>query len=252
MEKLKKDIIPICAIAYTGVFIIFYKLLNNGTGDINSLVTTVDDTIPFLKIFIIPYITWYGYMAVGLIYLCMKNRKSYYTSLISLNIGISVCYIIYMIFQTTVPRPIITDSDILSKLVSLIYKNDNPFNCFPSMHVTTTYIIMKGINSSEKNIIISLIYNIIGILIIISTQFVKQHVVLDLVFAILLSEVVFRVVSSGKKEYIITIKSKLLSFFTIKRKLKNPSWMKDFLIYNKRYIFAMKILKQMHELIIYG
>lgn len=223
MKKFKKDIIPLCSIAYTGVFIIFYKLLNNGTGDINSLVTTVDDIIPFLKIFIIPYITWYGYIAIGLIYLCMKNRKNYYTSLISLNICVLVCYLIYMIFQTTVPRPIITDSDIFSKLVSIIYKNDNPFNCFPSMHVTTTYIIMKGINSSENNIITRLINNIIGILIIISTLFVKQHVVLDLVFALLLSEVIFRGVNSATKEHIITIKSKLLSIFTIKRKLKNPS-----------------------------
>jgi len=223
MKKLKRDIIPLCAIAYTGVFIIFYKFLNNGTGNINSLVTTVDNTIPFLKIFIIPYITWYGYLAIGLIYLCIKHRKSYYTSLISLNIGILACYIIYMIFQTTVPRPIITDSDILSKLVSMIYKNDNPFNCFPSMHVTTTYIIMKGINSNKNKMVTSLSFNIIGILIIISTQFVKQHVVLDLVVAILLSEVVFRVISSDKKEHIITMKSKLLSFLTIKTKLKNPS-----------------------------
>ena len=223
MKKFKKDIIPLCSIVYTGVFIIFYKLLNNGTGNINSLVTNVDETIPFLKIFIIPYITWYGYIAIGLIYLCVKNRKSYYTSLISINIGILVCYIIYIIFQTTVPRPTITDSDILSKLVSMIYKNDNPFNCFPSMHVTTTYIIMKGINSNKNNMISSLIFNIIGILIMISTQFVKQHVVLDLVFAILLSEVIFRVINSAKREHVIIMKSKLLSLFTIKRKLKNPS-----------------------------
>jgi len=91
------------------------------------------------------------------------------------------------------------------------------------MHVTTTYIIMKGINSNKNKMVTSLSFNIIGILIIISTQFVKQHVVLDLVVAILLSEVVFRVISSDKKEHIITMKSKLLSFLTIKTKLKNPS-----------------------------
>ncbi|MBU3144547.1 phosphatase PAP2 family protein [Clostridium sp. CF012] len=205
MKKLKSDLIALSFMASIAVSIIFYKLLNNGDGDINSLITNVDQTIPFLKIFILPYITWYGYIVIGLIYLCMKNRKTYYTSLISLNIGLVICYIIYAIFQTTVPRPIVAGSDILSKLVNLIYKYDNPFNCFPSMHVITTYIIMKGINGTENNIIISFIFNIIGILIIISTQFVKQHVVLDLVFAMLLSEVIFRFINNAKKEDIVIL-----------------------------------------------
>jgi len=223
MKKFKSDLIALCFATSIAVSVIFYKLLNNGHGNVNSLVTNIDETIPFLKIFILPYVMWYGYMAIALIYLCMKNRKKYYTCLISLNIGLAICYIIYAIFQTTVPRPIVNGSDILSKLVNLIYKYDNPYNCFPSMHVTTTYIIMKSIDYTENNIVVRFIFNIIGILIIISTQFVKQHVVLDLVFAMLLSEVIFRFVNNTKKEDIAKIKSRLTSIWIIKRKLKNPS-----------------------------
>lgn len=223
MKKLKENLIPLSFMISIVISNIFYKLLNNGDGNVNSLVTNVDQTIPFLKVFILPYITWYGYIAVGLVYLCMKKRKTYYTSLISLNIGLIVCYIIYATFQTTVPRPVITGSDILSKLVNMIYKHDNPYNCFPSMHVTTTYILMKGINDTENNIIVSFVFNIIGILIIVSTQFVKQHVVLDLIFAMLLCEVIFRFVDNAKKEHIITWKRKLSSILMIKSKLKNPS-----------------------------
>jgi membrane-associated phospholipid phosphatase len=223
MRKLKKDLIPLSFMASLMISNIFYKLLNNGDGDINSLVTNVDKTIPFLKIFILPYITWYAYITVGLIYLCMKNRKTYYTSLISLNIGLVACYIIYAMFQTTVPRPVVTNSDILSKLVNMIYKHDNPFNCFPSMHVTTTYVLMKGINVTENHVIVSFFSNIIGILIIISTQFVKQHVILDLVFAMLLCEVIFRFVNNTKKEDVTAWKSRIYSIFDIKSKIKNPS-----------------------------
>ena len=223
MKNIKDNLIPLSFMISILISNIFYKLLNNGDGDINSLVTNVDQTVPFLKIFIIPYITWYAYIAVGLIYLCMRNRKIYYTSLISLNIGLIVCYIIYAIFQTTVPRPVIAGSDILSKLVNMIYKHDNPYNCFPSMHVTTTYILMKGINHTENNIVTSFLFNIIGILIIISTQFVKQHVILDLIFAVLLCEVIFRFVSNVKKEDIAIWKSRLSLIWIIKNKLKNPS-----------------------------
>lgn len=223
MKKLKKDLIPLSFMLSIMVLIVFYKFLNNGDGNINSLVTNIDKTIPFLKIFILPYIMWYGYIFIGLIYLCMKNRKMYYTSLISLNIGIVACYITYAIFQTTVTRPILTNSDILSKLVNMIYMNDNPFNCFPSMHVTTTYIIMKGINDTQNSIITSFLFNIIGILIIISTQFVKQHVILDLIFAMLLSEIIFRFVNNAKKESITAMKGKIASIWIIKSKLKNLS-----------------------------
>lgn len=223
MKKLKESFIPLSFMISIAVSNIFYKILNNGDGNVNSLVTNVDQTIPFLKVFIVPYITWYGYIAVGLVYLCMKKRKTYYTSLISLNIGLIICYIIYATFQTTVPRPVITGSDIFSNLVNMIYKHDNPYNCFPSMHVTTTYILMKGINNTENNIITRFIFNIIGILIIVSTQFVKQHVVLDLIFALLLCEVIFRFVDNVKKEDIIACKRKLASIWMIKSKLKNPS-----------------------------
>ena len=223
MKKFRNNLIALSFMASIIVSNIFYKLLNNGDGNINSLVTNVDKTIPFLKIFILPYITWYGYITIGLIYLCMKNRKTYYTSLISLNIGLAICYIIYALFQTTVPRPIVTDSDILSKLVTMIYKHDNPFNCFPSMHVTTTYILMKGINDTENNKFISFLFNIIGILIIISTQFVKQHVVLDLIFAMLLCEVIYRVVNNISKQDITAWRRRLSSVWIIKNKLKNPS-----------------------------
>lgn len=223
MKKVKSDLIALSTMASIMILIIFYKLLNNGNGNIYSLITNIDKTIPFLKIFILPYITWYGYIAIGLIYLCMKNRKTYYISLISLNIGIVVCYVIYALFQTTVPRPIVNDTDILSVLVNIIYKYDNPFNCFPSMHVTTTYILLKGIKQAEKNIITRFILNIIGMLIIISTLFVKQHVILDLAIAMVLGEVIFRLINDVKKENIITMINKLSPIFIIKRKIKNPS-----------------------------
>jgi len=223
MKKLRQNLIPLSFMISIAISNIFYKLLNNGDGNINSLVTNVDQTIPFLKIFILPYITWYGYIAVGLIYLCMKNRKTYYTSLISLNLALIVCYIIYAVFQTTVPRPAVADSDILSKLVNMIYKHDNPFNCFPSMHVTTTYILMKGINDTKNTALTRFIFNTIGILIIISTQFVKQHVVLDLIFAMLLCEVIFRLVNNLAKQDITTWKKRFSSILVIKSKLKNPS-----------------------------
>ena len=223
MKKVKNDLLALSTMISIMILIIFYKLLNNGNGNIYSLITSLDKTIPFLKIFILPYITWYGYVAIGLIYLCMKNRKTYFTALISLNIGIVVCYIIYALFQTTVPRPVVNDTDVLSVLVNIIYKYDNPFNCFPSMHVTTTYIILKGIKHTENKITTRFAFKIIGVLIIISTLFVKQHVILDLAIGMLLGEVIFRLINDVRKENISIMINKLSPIWIIKRKIKNPT-----------------------------
>lgn len=150
---------------------------------------SLDKVIPFKSIFIIPYIYWYIFIFVGLIYILYKNRVEYGRIFISIVIGMCCCYIIYYIFPTQINRPLIDNSNILNKLVNFIYNKDKPFNCFPSIHVLNTYFIMRYTRY---------IYNkkffyytqIVGVLIILSTVLIKQHFVLDIVGSIILSELV--------------------------------------------------------------
>lgn len=72
-------------------------------------------------------------------------------------------------------RPTFVDDDILTKIVEIVYKNDKPYNRFPSLHVLTTYFVMNGISEVESNKKITLPVNITGVLIILSTLFVKQQ-----------------------------------------------------------------------------
>ncbi|QGU94828.1 hypothetical protein GOM49_06705 [Clostridium bovifaecis] len=155
-----------------------------------------------MKEFILPYI--YGF---ALIYLRFKDKGIYYRTLISLNIGLISCYLIFYFFQTTVARPTLVGTDIFTDLVNIIYNHDRPYNCFPSVHVITTYIVMRGINIVSKKKLILLSSNIIGALII-STQFVKQHVILDLIAAILLGELIFKTSIEGYYQ---------VSLFTMKK-----------------------------------
>lgn len=161
-----------------------YPVLNRYNPDARILITFIDKLIPFNKYFIIFYVTWYGYVALFLIYFCIFDKEDYWKLLITLNLGMIIAYIIFYFFPTTVPRPELSGNDIFTRLVRAIYGNDLPFNCFPSIHVINTLLVQLYVTINRNvNKYIKIICNIVGILIILSTMFIKQHVFLDAVSA---------------------------------------------------------------------
>lgn len=198
MGNIKKNIKSLLWISTLLFSNIFYGLLNNSNRGFNSLMLDIDRSTPFIKEFIIPYIIWYPFILIFLVYICLKDKTTYYKTLISLNIGLIICYIIFYFFQTTVLRPELIGSDVFIKLVKFIYAHDEPYNCFPSVHVITTYTVMKGVNFASKEKPILMLSNVIGILIILSTIFVKQHVILDVIASIVLGDTIFRCCFAAK------------------------------------------------------
>ncbi|WHY88762.1 phosphatase PAP2 family protein [Neobacillus novalis] len=159
-----------------------YELLNTRANDAVDLTSTVDKAIPFISVFIIPYILWYAYLFCYLVYFCFKDTKIYIKTLILIVIAELICFVIYFFFQTTVPRPTVEGNNVVIHLVQWIYANDRPVNCFPSIHVLTTFAIMlASLNIKNKHVLNNLTIHILGTLIIISTLFVKQHVILDMI-----------------------------------------------------------------------
>lgn len=171
-----------------------YFLINNAPNQkLHSLYTELDSLVPFINVFIIPYMMYMPNLVILLIIICYCDEERYFISLLALNIGNFICLIIYMFFQTYVPRPVIIHDDFLCSFVRFIYSKDNPYNCFPSIHVVATFSVLKGINKL-KNMPIKykIRFNIIGWLIIFSTQFVKQHVIMDLLAGLVLVEGVYK------------------------------------------------------------
>ena len=174
------------------------SMLAKNTHDITG---DLDGIIKFNSIFIIPYMYWYIYVIVGFITILIKSREDYMRAFLSFFIGMSICYIIYYVYPTQINRPIINNSNIFNFLVNIIYSADKPVNCFPSLHVLTTYFIMRytKYKSGKKNFYYT---EGVGILIILSTIFVKQHFVMDAIGAIILCEMVIFIVNKIKSEKI--------------------------------------------------
>lgn len=92
------------------------------------------------------------------------------------------------------PRPEIVGDGLLDRLVAAVYRFDEPYNCFPSTHVLTSYFMILAFRSSPafgrgiRNAV-----TLISVTIILSTLFVKQHVLMDAAGAIALAELIWRV-----------------------------------------------------------
>jgi membrane-associated phospholipid phosphatase len=171
---------------------ITYPILNQYRGNTNSVFTFVDNFIPFNKFFILPYVSWYVFIAIFTAILCVLDKEKYLKLLITINIGMITCYVIYFFYPTYVQRPIVSGNDFLSNLVLNLYAADNPYNAFPSIHVLNSSLIAFYIYKSEKvNKVTKIICVIMASSIIISTMFIKQHYFADVAVGIIFACVLY-------------------------------------------------------------
>ncbi|GAB6430540.1 MULTISPECIES: phosphatase PAP2 family protein [Bacillus] len=193
MKKFKlSSFLPLSYILLLVLVSPLYDVLNKSAVHAVDVTTVVDDWIPFVKAFIIPYLLWFPYLYGALIYYCFADRKQYYVTLSSVILGKLACFSIYYFWQTTVPRPNVVGSDVFSELVRYIYSIDQPVNCFPSIHVLTTFVIMlAAFKRREQHAFEYYILTFFGTLIILSTLFTKQHAFVDAISGMTLASILY-------------------------------------------------------------
>jgi membrane-associated phospholipid phosphatase len=175
-DKTKIYLVNTVLLLITFLSSCFYFLINTSRPSLNILQTIIDVSIPRLPIFAIPYVAFLPLFWSAMVYAFIKN-KSFRRLACSVVIINLVAYLVYLFFQTYVPRLPVEPNDLFSGLLNFIYTNDQPYNCFPSLHVAlsvsaATYFMF--IKHKMK-----WLFLLIAVLISLSTLFVKQHFVLD-------------------------------------------------------------------------
>ncbi|MBS7526349.1 phosphatase PAP2 family protein [Fusibacter paucivorans] len=171
--------------------LVWFKLLEFNLVPKYMVHSFIDDLIPFSKIFIIPYILWFPYIAYGVLFTGKHSRADYLKLLIFIGGGMSIAYLFYMLFPNAQAlRPTITDNDPLSLLVRFIYWSDTPTNVFPSIHVINAVAVDAALHHSEafsQKKGGKWLSSLMMILICLSTVFVKQHSILDVAGGLIVS-----------------------------------------------------------------
>ncbi|GAC1445968.1 MAG: phosphatase PAP2 family protein [Chloroflexota bacterium] len=165
-----------------------YEPLNRPWGTVHHLGTVLDVATPLLPVFAIPYLLYIPFYLGTLIYFGCRPA-GFRTLAISMIAVALVSYLFYFFFQTTVPRPPVQPNTYFAQLLLLIYHNDSPYNCFPSLHVAnSTLCALTYLRFTRRAYLWSVPFSI---LVALSTIFVKQHVIADVIAGASLSVLVF-------------------------------------------------------------
>ena len=158
----------------------------------------LDDVIPFCEYFVVPYLLWFGYVAVTVCWLCIKDKEEGGRLVAFLIAGMTVFIVISAIFPNGLhlrPRTFARDN-IFVDMVRKLYVADTSTNVVPSIHVYNSIGIMIAVCRTKllkKHRLIKGGMLILGVSIICSTVLIKQHSMLDVLTACILSSVVYAV-----------------------------------------------------------
>lgn len=154
-----------------------------------DLSTGLDSAIPFVPAFIVIYVLAYIQWVVGYILIARDSEERCYRVLSGEMLTKLLCGLIFLLLPTRMVRPEVTGTDVFSRMTALIYALDTPENLFPSIHCVESWLCFRGAIGAKK---LGKGYKIgclvFTLLVFASVLLVKQHLVADILPAILLAE----------------------------------------------------------------
>ncbi len=148
----------------------------------------LDDLIPFCEWFLIPYLSWFIYMAGSVFLTFFWNADVFRRLMRFIILTMTVCMVIYALFPTCQnlrPEEFSRDNP-LTRFTTFVYNFDTNTNVCPSMHVLGSCASMLAIWQCiprEKKWL--RFWDVAAaVLICVSTVFMKQHSILDVLAAL--------------------------------------------------------------------
>ena len=225
MKKLQqKFIVALPALIYFAIYLTWFYLIEHMHGRNYTIIhMKADYKIPFCEVFIIPYLLWFGYIAWIMIYLLFTNTNDFHKCCRFLFTGMTVFLIISTLFPNIhYLRPFILPRDnIFCDLVINLYRMDTSTNLWPSIHVYNSLGVLLAVIHNERLSSTNWIKwgcFALSTSIILSTMFLKQHSIFDVMTAFIMAAIVYIVV------YRTELLSNMRHTFQKYRKRKETQW----------------------------
>jgi len=140
--------------------------------------TQFDQALPVVPIFVVPYVSLKPFLYGSLVIFLLFRARIFQSAVLSMIATFLISYLFFAFLQTYVERPVLTGGDTLTRMIRDVYAGDNPYNDFPSLHVSLSAIIAIHWWRFSRRFSWPLV--IWGGLIAISTVMVKQHYLVDI------------------------------------------------------------------------
>ena len=164
----------------------------------------LDDYIPFNELFLIPYMFWFLFLIGMHLYTLLYDTRAFRQMMKFIIISYSVTIIIYFIFPTCQllrPESFARDN-VLTRFMAGFYRFDTNTNVCPSIHVIGSLAVMftawhcRGLEHWGWK----LAFTVTAVLISISTVFLKQHSALDILAAVPVSLIAYRLAFRSREK----------------------------------------------------
>lgn len=155
----------------------------------HTLESPLDAKIPFLPAWIIVYVLSFVSWVVSIIWILSESKQHAYRLCGVYTIIVILSGICFLAYPITIQRPEITEGGLFNDWVRLLYWIDAPQNLCPSFHVVISYLCWRGTMGCKKIPKWYQWFNLIFlILVCFCILFVKQHYLIDIGVALVITE----------------------------------------------------------------
>ena len=189
---------------YFPFYLAAFRYLENIRPDrLHIISSPLDQYIPFISVFILLYLFWFLYIAGPALYFLFCEKEVFCRLMYFGMIGMTVFLVVSWVYPNGLAiRPdSFADNNVFTQLTRFVYSVDTATNVLPSIHVFNSVGIYLAVKDSERlsqKKGIQYASLIMTTLIILSTMFVKQHSVVDVVAGLTLSYVSYELVYGGR------------------------------------------------------
>ncbi len=161
-----------------------------------DLTLDIDRQVPLVTEWIFVYLGYcYVFWLFSYCYVAKIHRKrpnQLFRFVIADVMSRLICMIFFIFLPTTNVRPEVVGTDISDQLTRFLYTIDQPTNLFPSIHCLVSWLCFIGVRRAKNVPLWFKIFSAVSALaIMVSTQFLKQHYIADVISGVALAELCY-------------------------------------------------------------
>ena len=164
-----------------------------------DMTTSFDNMVPLVPWTVVIYFGCYITWGINY-YICTTGDKEVRDHFFMADaISKIICFIFFLAIPTTNIRPEITGTGIWDYGMRFLYGIDNPDNLFPSIHCLVSWFCWIGVRKRKDVHIVYRYFSLLmAIAVCVSTLTTRQHVVVDIIGAIVIAEVCYIIAKPRK------------------------------------------------------